>query len=60
MIFCDTSTLAKYYVLEVDSAAVLTRLDKEDQVALSIRVCGRFCHSNEWRSLRGSNPQPLP
>jgi len=35
MLFCDTSTLAKYYVPEADSAAVQTRLDKEDQVALS-------------------------
>jgi hypothetical protein len=35
MIFCDTSTLAKYYVPEVDSAAVRARLDGEDQVALS-------------------------
>lgn len=35
MIFCDTSTLAKYYVPENDSAAVLARLDEEDQVALS-------------------------
>jgi predicted nucleic acid-binding protein len=35
MIFCDTSTLAKYYVPEYDSAEVRARLDKEDQVALS-------------------------
>ncbi len=35
MIFCDTSTLAKYYVPENDSAAVLARLDGEDHVALS-------------------------
>jgi uncharacterized protein len=35
MLFCDTSTLAKYYVPENDSAAVRARLDKEDQVALS-------------------------
>jgi len=35
MIFCDTSTLAKYYVPEKDSAAVQARLDREDQVALS-------------------------
>lgn len=35
MIFCDTSTLAKYYVPENDAAAVQSRLDKEDQVALS-------------------------
>lgn len=35
MLFCDTSTLAKYYVPEKDSAAVQTRLDNEDQVAFS-------------------------
>ena len=35
MLFCDTSTLAKYYVPEQDSPAVRTRLDEEDQVALS-------------------------
>jgi uncharacterized protein len=35
MLFCDTSTLAKYYVPESDSAAVRSRLDLEDQVVLS-------------------------
>lgn len=35
MFFCDTSTLAKYYVPEKDSAAVQIRLDAEDQVAFS-------------------------
>lgn len=35
MILCDTSTLAKYYVPENDSAAVRSRLDNEDHVALS-------------------------
>jgi len=35
MLFCDTSTLAKYYVPESDSAAVRDRLDNEDHVALS-------------------------
>lgn len=35
MIFCDTSTLAKYYVNEPDSAAVRKRLDAEDGVTLS-------------------------
>lgn len=35
MLFCDTSTLAKYYVPEKDSAAVRVRLDEEDQVVLS-------------------------
>jgi predicted nucleic acid-binding protein len=35
MIFCDTSTLAKYYVPEAESAAVRVRLDAEDQVVFS-------------------------
>ena len=35
MIFCDTSTLAKYYVPESESAAVMARLDAEQDVALS-------------------------
>lgn len=35
MIFCDTSTLAKYYVPEAESAAVRSRLDGEDEVVLS-------------------------
>lgn len=35
MLFCDTSTLAKYYVPEVDSALVRERLDQEDHIALS-------------------------
>jgi predicted nucleic acid-binding protein len=35
MLFCDTSTLAKYYVQEPDSDAVRARLDAEDQVLLS-------------------------
>jgi predicted nucleic acid-binding protein len=35
MLFCDTSTLAKYYVSEPESDAVRARLDAEDQVLLS-------------------------
>jgi predicted nucleic acid-binding protein len=35
VIFCDTSTLAKYYVPEAESAAVRVRLDPEDQVVFS-------------------------
>ena len=35
MLFCDTSTLAKYYVQESESDAVRARLDAEDQVLLS-------------------------
>ncbi|MDD4932841.1 MAG: type II toxin-antitoxin system VapC family toxin [Methylacidiphilaceae bacterium] len=35
MLFCDTSTLAKYYVPEKDSAVVQASLDHEDQVAFS-------------------------
>ena len=35
MLFCDTSTLAKYYVSESESGAVRAHLDAEDQVMLS-------------------------
>lgn len=35
MLFCDTSTLAKYYVPEKGSSAVQARLDQEDHVAFS-------------------------
>lgn len=35
MLFCDTSTLAKYYVPERESATVRSRLDAEDQVLFS-------------------------
>lgn len=35
MIFCDTSTLAKYYVVERESAAVRAHLDAADQVMVS-------------------------
>jgi predicted nucleic acid-binding protein len=35
MLFCDTSTLAKYYLSEPESDAVRARLDAEDQVLLS-------------------------
>jgi predicted nucleic acid-binding protein len=35
VLFCDTSTLAKYYVQERESDAVRARLDAEDQVLLS-------------------------
>lgn len=35
MIFCDTSTLAKYYVNEPESAVVRAALDAEDQVMAS-------------------------
>jgi predicted nucleic acid-binding protein len=35
MIFCDTSTLAKYYVPERESAEVRLRFDREDQVVFS-------------------------
>ena len=35
MIFCDTSTLAKFYVFEPESAAVRRRLEAEDEVCLS-------------------------
>jgi predicted nucleic acid-binding protein len=35
MLFCDTSTLAKYYVSELESDAVRAHLDAEDQVLLS-------------------------
>ncbi len=35
MIFCDTSTLAKYYVPEPETAAVQSILDAADRVLLS-------------------------
>ena len=35
MIFCDTSTVAKLYVPEHESAAVLRRLEAEDEVCVS-------------------------
>ncbi len=35
MLFCDTSTLARYYARESESDAVRARLDAEDQVLLS-------------------------
>ncbi len=35
MIVCDTSTIAKFYVFELESAAVRNRLDAEDAVCVS-------------------------
>ena len=35
MIFCDTSTLAKYYASERESIEVRLRFDREDQVVFS-------------------------
>ena len=35
MIFCDTSTLAKYYVPELETPVVQAKLDAEDRVFLS-------------------------
>lgn len=35
MIFCDTSTIAKLYVVEPESVAVRLRLEAEDQVCVS-------------------------
>ncbi len=35
MILCDTSTIAKFYVFELESAAVRDRLDAEDTVCIS-------------------------
>jgi len=35
MIFCDTSTIAKFYVFELESSAVRDRLDAEDAVCIS-------------------------
>ena len=35
MIFCDTSTLAKYYVPELETPVVQAKLDAEDRVCLS-------------------------
>jgi predicted nucleic acid-binding protein len=35
MLFCDTSTLAKFYVPEIDTSAVRAQLTNEDQVFFS-------------------------
>ena len=35
MLFCDTSTLAKFYVPEPESGVVRTCLEAEDRVVLS-------------------------
>jgi predicted nucleic acid-binding protein len=35
MIFCDTSAIAKLYVVEKESPAIRTRLEAEDQVVVS-------------------------
>jgi predicted nucleic acid-binding protein len=35
VILCDTSTIAKFYVFELESAAVRNRLDEEDAVCVS-------------------------
>jgi hypothetical protein len=35
MILCDTSTVAKFYVFEPESAAVRQRLEAEDEVCVS-------------------------
>jgi len=35
VILCDTSTIAKFYVFELESAAVRDRLDAEDSVCVS-------------------------
>ena len=55
MICCDTSTLAKYYVPEPESATVIARLDAEDRVALSelaraelLGVCHRRLREGRW------------
>jgi hypothetical protein len=56
MLFCDTSTLAKYYVQESESDAVRARLDAEDQVLLSelaraelAAVFHRQLRERKWR-----------
>ncbi len=52
MILCDTSTIAKFYVFELESAAVRNRLDAEDAVCVSelvrVELMGVF-----HRRLRG-------
>ena len=42
MILCDTSTIAKFYVFEIESAAVRNRLDAEDAVCVSELVRGEL------------------
>jgi len=54
MLFCDTSTLAKYYVSEPESDAVRARLDTEDQVLLSelARAELMAVFHRQWRERR--------
>jgi len=59
MVFCDTSTLAKYYVPEEGSEAVRDRLDAEDRVVLSelaraelMAVFHRRLRERKWDHLR--------
>lgn len=54
--FCDTSTLAKYYVQETESAAVRTALDAADHVLASelakaelMAVFHRRWREGKWR-----------
>jgi hypothetical protein len=56
MIFCDTSTLAKYYVPEAETDAVQCHLDGEDQVMASelarvelMAVFHRRLREGKWR-----------
>jgi predicted nucleic acid-binding protein len=59
MIFCDTSTLAKYYVRETESEAVRARLDAEDQVLLSELARAELVavFHRQWRERRWSRAE---
>ena len=56
MLFCDTSTLAKYYVRESQSARVRARLDSDEEVFLceiaKVELAGtlhRHLREQKWR-----------
>jgi predicted nucleic acid-binding protein len=54
-IFCDTSTLVKYYVNEAESAVVCARIDEAEEVTLSelarvelVSVFHRYWRDGVW------------
>ncbi len=56
--FCDTSTLAKYYVQEAESAAVRAALDAADHVLLSELAKAELMavFHRRWRERKWSQP----
>jgi uncharacterized protein len=61
MLFCDTSTLAKYYVVEQESVAVRALLDSEDEVFASELVRPELMATfhRRWREGKWSRDQFL-